>query len=1015
MKKTNKQWLAAALAATLTVPALPAGTVPVAMAGSTITYEDIKDIPVDDMTEEQLKVKNEHDISIAAKYVNNYQDIDKEPPVSVSEYDNYIPQNYAAASQASYDPRTDGSITIPAIRDQNPLGTCWAHSTQCMVEMNLAKQGYNINDDMSEFQTVYFMNHDWTDPLGLCTNDNFFHKNGDLHELSTEWYTEGNSVGYSKFLLMDWAGSVSEVKYPETAYDILKDQKDKAALDDSYAIEKDAAHVQEVIEINMADRDVVKQLVKDYGSVGISYYADDDKFYQNNCYYNNVNKTTNHAVTVVGWDDNYDKSKFKITPPGNGAWLVRNSWGDWYADNGYFWLSYYDTSIAGTGYAVQAVSSDNKDGYYNHNYQYDGGISLRYISYGSTVTEEANIFKAQGKELLKAVSFYTGANYDYTVDIYKDLTDSSKPDSGTKVTDASVSGIQLYEGYHTVPLASNVELEPEDTFAVVVTLSAKNTGEKTKIALDSTFDGGFMYSKAEALEGQSFYRPAGYPSWDDAAKEDNANVRIKAYTVNSATKPIEKIEFTKSSIDLKSKDTYNLQDIVTKTPADSDDSISFSSDDETVATVDSSGNVTAIRPGKAVITASAYAGTAKAEITVNVGFALPAESITISPETLKLSKNEKQELKAVLLPEGTDDYVKTWESSDSTVASVGINGEVTGVASGSAIVTAKTASGKEASCQVTVVDRALGEVINCVYNKLPKKIYKYNTYIVSLSNAMSKLSPDSITWESSSPNIEITPSGTNGTGGCVLYVKDVVSGNKGERVTLKATVNYKKVTRKKVLNRTKAFKRRATAVNLSYAVALDKEEIYITEKGARVNLTAILNNGKSDDQPTSKKLKWMITDSYGNRDKKGNRVASVSGKGVVKAKGPGDTFVTVCTADSYVKKEKKYKVMYTIRIRCQTVETVRFSEDSITLSQNNTADLKQKLVFNGGIAAPYNKDGMKLTWSSSDKRSVSVNRKGVVKVAKKAAAGTYTIIVKATGGVPKGATVPQAEIKVIVP
>lgn len=1025
MKKFNKQWLAAALAVTLTTTQLPANTVPVAMAGSGITYDDIKDIPVEDMTEEQLKVKNEHDISIASKYVNNYQEIDKEPPISVSEYDNYISQNYAASQEASYDPRTDTNITMPAIRDQNPLGTCWAHSTQCMVEMNLAKQRYNINDDMSEFQTVYFMNHEWTDPLGLCTNDNFFYKNGSLHELSPEWYTEGNSVGYSKFLLMDWVGAVSETEYPETAYNILKDQKDKATLNDSYAIEKDAAHVQEVIEINMADRDIVKQMVKEYGSVGMSYYAvtgaDAGKFYQNNCYYNNINKTTNHAVTIVGWDDNFDKSQFKITPSGNGAWLVRNSWGENWGDRGYFWLSYYDVSIGKEGYAVKAVSLKNNNGYYDHNYQYDGGISTLAVSMsyngGTKVSkmEEANIFKAQGNEILKAVSFYTYANYDYTVDIYKDLTDNNKPDSGTKISAASVSGTQAFEGYHTVSLTNSVELKQGDTFAVVVKLSAKNAGEAAKIALDGTFDGGFMYSKAEALKGQSFYRPAGDTSWNDAAEKNSANVRIKAYTVNSATKPIKEIKFTETSIDLKSKDVYNLHDIITKDPEDTDDSISFSSDDETVATVDSSGKVTAIRPGKAVITASAYAGTAKAEITINVGFAMPAESITISPETLKLSKNDKQQLKAVLLPEGTDDYVKTWESSDSTVASVGINGEVTGIASGSAIVTAQTASGKKASCQVTVFDGTHGEVINCVYNKLPKKIYKYNTYVISLSNAMSKLSPDSIKWESSSPNIEITPSGNNGTGGCVLYVKNVAPGNKGERVTLKATAAYKKITRKKVLNRTKAFKRRATAVNLSYSVALDKTEIYITEKGKRVNLTAILNDGKSDDQPTNKKLKWIITDIHGNRDKNGGRVASVSAKGVVKAKGPGDTFVTVCTTDSYVKSEKKYKVMATIPIRCQTVDTVRFSEDSITLSQNGTADLKQKLVFNGGIAVPYNKDGMKLAWSSSDKRNVSVNRKGVIKVTRKAAAGNYTITVKATGGVPKGATVPQAEITVIVP
>ncbi len=1013
MKKFNRQWLAAALALTVTAASLPVHNVLVARADGVITYDDIKDIPVGDMTEEQLKVKNDHDHEIASQYVNNYQDIDEEPPMSVSEYKNYIPANYAVREQASYDPRTDAGFTMPDVRNQNPLGTCWAHSTMCMVEMNLAKDGKRTGDDMSEFHTVYFMNHDWTDPLGNCTNDNFFHKNGNSATLIPTWYDEGNSVGYAKYMLMDWVGAVSEKDHPETAYDILKTQKDKASLDDSYAIEKDASHVQDVIKINMKDHDVIKNMVLEYGSVGMSYYHD-DSYYQNGCYFDNKHKTTNHAVTIVGWNDNYDKSNFKYTPSGNGAWLVRNSWGNNWGDKGYFWLSYEDVSIDGTGYAVQAYSSDDKTNYYNHNYQYDGGVSMTYMSYGnvSKVTE-ANVFKAQGKEVLKAVSFYTGANYGYTVDIYKDLADVNKPDSGTKVPDVSVTGTQAYEGYHTVTLNDNVYLEPEDVFSVVVTLSDKN-GENAKIYLDGTYNRDFMYSKAEALEGQSFFRPASSNTWDDAAKTQQSNVRIKAYTVNSATKPIEKIEFSESSAELKAKDTYDLNSIITKTPEDTDDSITFSSDNETVATVDKSGKITAVRPGTAVITAAAYAGTAKAKFTVNVIFSAPTESIKISPETLKLSKGEEQKLEASILPENTDDYVKAWASSDTGVASVNTEGVVTGVASGSAIVTAETASGRKASCQVTVVDRALGEVINCIYNKLPAKIYKYNTYIVSLSRAMEKLSPDSIKWESSSPNVEVKPSGTSGTGGCTLYVKNVASGNKGEKVVLKATVNYHKVTKKKVLYKTKAFKKKTTAVNLSYALALDKQDIYITDKGARVTLEATFNDGKADDQPTNKKLKWMVTDADGNRDKKGGRVVSVSGKGIIKAKGPGTTYITVFAADSYVKKDKKYKVQATMKVTCGKVTSIGFNEPSVTLSQNGTADLKQKLVFNNGSSVPYNKDGMKLSWSSSNKKSVSVNRKGIVKAARKAAAGTYTITVKATGGVPKGETVPQGTINIIV-
>ena len=54
----------------------------------------------------------------------------------------------------------------------------------------------------------------------------------------------------------------------------------------------------------------------------------------------------NHAVTIVGWDDNYSKDNFLITPPGDGAWIVKNSWVSEWGDNGYMYVSYYDGSLS---------------------------------------------------------------------------------------------------------------------------------------------------------------------------------------------------------------------------------------------------------------------------------------------------------------------------------------------------------------------------------------------------------------------------------------------------------------------------------------------------------------------------------------------------------------------------------------------------------------------------------------------------------------------------------------------
>lgn len=1009
MRKVNKKCYAIVLSLVLAVSAVWQG-IP-AKADEYLTDEAVSD---------QMSEKEKMDLEISSKMINNYHDVDIDPPMSVSEYEDYIPQNYALFRlDEKYDPREDDAISanIPAIRSQSPFGTCWAHSAMAMVEMSLLKQGsLPSNENMSEFQTVFFMNHDWIDPLGLCTGDNFhLVDSSSSTTLSPNWYTSGNNTVYTKFMLMDWVGAVSEVKEPETKYSVLQDKKGSAFLDDSYAISKDSAHVQDVYVINSKDKDIVKQMISDYGAVGISYYENNTYYNANKAaYYNNVNKSTNHAVAAVGWDDNFDASNFKTTPPGNGAWLIRNSWGDWYGENGYFWISYYDTSLSGTAYAVRAVSSDENE-YYDHNYQYDGGISTYKLGFSSGV-EEANVFTAKGKEVLKAVAIYTDANCNYDIKIYKNLTDENDPTSGEEV--ASLDGFQELEGYHTVELEDEkVSLNPDEVFSVVVTLK-NNNNISTHFAIDNDFHGGWIYSDAEAQEGQSFYRALGNNSaWIDLGAQSEANLRIKAYTINDAQKPITNIDIKDTEHTMKAGETYNLSanGNMSVQPSDTDDIIVYASDNESVATVATDGAITAVRPGDAVITASAFAGTGKDSIKIHVDLERPAETITLSEDEIRLSIGNTKKIEAILTPEDTDDYV-LWTASGSAVATVDEDGNVKGVGEGTTTVTATTISGKSASCVVNVQSHS-GEIIECAFDKLPKKLYKYNTYKISLSKAMTKLSPEKIEWKVSvgnAANIELTPIGQDGKDGCELYVKQVSSSkNRGEKLRIDATATYLKTVRKVPTEKTKVFKRPTTSYNLSYDIELNRNSISFTDKKDSVTLGVSFNEGKLDDQPTNTKLKWMVTDNTGKKDRNGSRVISVNSKGIVKPKGPGVTYVTVFAADSYDKPSKSYKVKDTIMVTCVPVTTVRFSPASLSLKRTETLNLKERIIFNGG-QEPFNKDGMKLKWSSSSKKNVSVNGKGVVKVAKKAAVGTYTITVKATGGVQKGQTVPETTISIIV-
>ena len=182
--------------------------------------------------------------------------------------------------------------------------------------------------------------------------------------------------------------------------------------------------------------------------------------------------------------------------------------------------------------------------------------------------------------------------------------------------------------------------------------------------------------------------------------KSNADVKATLYVTVVAT-PAGAISLNKTEASLKATETVDL--VATILPeTTTDKSVTWRSSDEAIATVDADGKVTAVAVGKATITATAASGiSATCVITVAE---TPAESMTLDCEDATIKVNESVKLNATITPEQTTDKTIVWKSSDDNVASVDVNGVVTGHYSGVVTITA-TCGSVSASCTVTVIPR----------------------------------------------------------------------------------------------------------------------------------------------------------------------------------------------------------------------------------------------------------------------------------------------------------------------
>ena len=394
----------------------------------------------------------------------------------------------------------------------------------------------------------------------------------------------------------------------------------------------------------------------------------------------------------------------------------------------------------------------------------------------------------------------------------------------------------------------------------------------------------------------------------------------KSATCNVTVNPIlaESIALDKTELNL----TIGASEKLTATvlPEDvTDKTVTWSTSDASIATVDNEGNVTAVAVGEATITATCGDKTATCEVTVNP---ILAESITLDKTELTLTIGASEKLTATVLPEEVTDKTVTWSTSDAAIATVDTEGNVTAISVGEATITA-TCGDKSATCKVTV-NPILAESITLDKTELTLTI-----------GASEKLTPTvlpedvtdkTVTWSTSDASIATVDAEGN--------VKAISVGE----ATITATCGDKSATCKVTVNPI-----------LAESISLDKTELTLTI-GETEKLTATV----LPEDVTDKTVTWSTSDAT---------IATVDAEGNVKAISVGEATITATCGD----KSATCKVT----VNPILAESITLDKTELTL----TIGASEKLT---AIVLPEDVTDKTVTWSTSDAAIATVDNEGNV-------------------------------------
>ena len=456
-----------------------------------------------------------------AAYENNYYDVSKiNLTIGDGNYTMYkVDETPITSLPSNYSLISDGYVT--PVKDQQSSGNCWAFNSLAVLESCILKAtGEKLDLSEENMKNIIALYSDYG------------------------WKLDTNEGGYDYMhwgYLAGWLGPVYEIDDP---FD------DKSTLSSLY---NSIMHIQNIKFLkrnSYTDNDEIKKAILNYGAVGAGIYFD-SRYYDaySNTYYCWYTSSGNHAVAIVGWDDTFSKSNFRWGSDieGDGAWIVRNSWGSSWGDDGYFYVSYYDKNFARPEVGTVAYTYVLNDTIrFDKNYQYDiAGMTDYFINSSSNVWYK-NKFTATSDEYLAAVSTYFEKVSNWTATV---LVNDEVKDVLSGISDA---------GYYTFSLNRYIPLKKGDILEVIFNITTSG-------------EAGFPISEIYSLNKLVYAPEISYVSYDGENWADLYNLtwEYSTHTYSSAVACIKAFTFlnpintlTNLSIDFKQDEPANVTAVV---------------------------------------------------------------------------------------------------------------------------------------------------------------------------------------------------------------------------------------------------------------------------------------------------------------------------------------------------------------------------------------------------------------------------------------------------------------------